>query len=131
MEITKQKDKLKLTWKTKVQTLKFIKNDKEYYSYNTSFPIDLRNYIVNGMGQFDKIDFYVHKGNIVVSSSGVATAEDVLATAKIVEGEKNQLVYTLPKKVLKSIRPYTDSIILYSLEYVEEVEDYLIFVKVE
>lgn len=132
MEIIKKQDKLKLTWKTKIQTLKFKKKDKEYYSFTTSFPVDLKKYIETTVGdQLEKIDFYSYGNEIIIGSSEGATVESVEATAKLVEGEKNQLIYTVPKKLFKNLKPNTNLNVLYVLEFVEDVGDYLIIVNVE
>lgn len=132
MDIIKKQDKLKLIWKTKIQTLKFTKKDKEYYSFTTSFPVDLKKYIENIIGdQLEKIDFYSYDNYIIVGSSGSGIVETVEATAKLVEGEKNQLIYTVPKKIFKDLKPNTNLNVIYCLKFVEDVGDYLIIVSVE
>ncbi len=130
MDIIKKQDKLTLKWKTKIQTLKFNKKDKEYYSFTTSFPVDLKKYIENIVGDLEKIDFYSCQYGVFIGSSR-SIVGDATATAKLVEGEKNQLIYTIPKKIFKNLKPNTNLNVVYSLEFVEDLGDYLIIVSVE
>ena len=147
MEIVKEaSNKLKLIWEIPIQTLKYIKDDKEYYSFRASFPIDLKNYIESNIGSLDKIDFYeIDLSSDVLDTSEVGRIPTIIGTGVIPAGavqvassklvsfkKKGQLFVTLPKKVslFKNLDVNKKYVLKYYLVYDYNVKDYILLVDV-